>query len=110
MELLADERKILLAMIQIEDEGHGWYVSDPDLRQRLYDKGLERYDRPTDLAREILNKPKPPPSAEEIATLRTWIDHGQCSGFRLDALNRRGLVDPFGELTEAGAAALGRKL
>lgn len=101
-----DERTILVAMIRIEDHGHGGYRSDPDVRQRLHDKGLERYGKATEKARKLLGMPKPPPSPEEIAALRRWINDGEAPGWALSALERRGLLDPFAQPTKAGRAAL----
>jgi hypothetical protein len=101
-----DERTILVAMIRIEDNGHGGYGSDPDVRQRLHDKGLERHGKATEKARKMLGMPKPPPSPEEIAALRRWVNDGEVSGWALSALERRGLVCPFGKITDKGRAAL----
>lgn len=101
-----DERTILVAMIRIEDFGHGGYRSDPDVRQRLHDKGLERHGKATEKARKLLGMPKPPPSSDEIAALRRWINDGEAVRSQLSALERRGLLDPFGTLTAKGRAAL----
>lgn len=70
MELLQDEREILMDMIQIEDHGFGSYYSVPDLRKRIAAKGLEKDGRATPLAREMLRMPKPAPRALMLFTMR----------------------------------------
>ncbi len=109
MEIAPDEEKVLLAMIQIEDHGHGAYELVPEVAGSIRAKGLEKYGKATLLARELLGMPKPPPTGDEIAALRHWIENGEAAGWQIEALNRRGLLDPFGGLTDAGRVALSQR-